>query len=198
MAVIEDEVGDDLSGSGFLTEEGIYLFVVTQTDCPVLNKDGAITDALFKIYAEVVAGSVVGQEGRTWSAAFYPAKPDATDNSRELKTKQRSRFYLAINQITDLEKGQGVKVDTDNFTGEYFIAKLEKNKKDAKFLDIAGYGLDVYHIDDVAVAPFLKAHGKPEILSLIHPTKRRIGSRAPAPKPTAKKEPQQAIDYGKF
>jgi hypothetical protein len=180
MTKLRHTTGDDFAGSNFLSEPGIYHLVVKEIDSPVLKRDGSLDgDAIFRVQTEVLAGSAVGQEGKQWSKAYYYPKADASEQGIALKQKQQDRFWLAVNVLKEDQKNADVEIDTEDAIGAQFIVKLEP-AKDPKYMDIANYGLDIFHVDDPAVATAPKDKAA---LARINPAKRRIGAK-PMPTPS--------------
>lgn len=189
--MLDYEVGDDLSGSTLLEEEGTYHMTVTDfTDRP-LDKEGRLLDNVdYDVYCEVLAGSVPAQEGKTYRLRFWQSKPDATDKSRAFRKKQRDRFWKAVNAISDEDRGGRVQIDPQWVVENamQFVIKLEKTDKG--YLEMHFH--DVWHVDDPGCAGATKNE---QALKNIRPEFRKIGSRPPAsttpPPPTATGVDQQ-------
>lgn len=192
--MLDYEVGDDLSGSTLLEEEGTYHMLVNDFNDRPLDKEGRLQESVeYDIHCEVLGGSVPHQEGKTYRLRFWRPKPDDTEKSKAFHQKQKDRFWMAVNAINGAEhKGKRVQIDEQWVVANsmQFVIKLEKTEKG--FLRM--HFQDVWHVDDPECAGATKNE---EALKEIPPQFRRIGSRkAPSqnPPPPAETgaEPEQA------
>lgn len=166
------EAGGDLStGGSWLAEPGTYHLIVESIDEQPTSKDGTLVpNAAFRVNCSVCDGTVGGQRDKTTDITFF--RPKATDkNEGAFAKKKIDRFLLAVGLVTEqqvLDKAR-VSIDLQQAVGRQFIAKLDKEKEDSKFLSLSF--ADVYHVDDPAVAaiPRSKDH-----LSMIDAKLRRL------------------------
>jgi hypothetical protein len=107
--------------------------------------------------------------------------------------KKLDRFFLAVGLLTEkqIRDKEQVSIDLQEANGRQFVAKLDKEKEDAKFLSLSF--ADIFHVDDPAVAAVPKHKG---LLSLIAPSLRQIGmptqQAAAKPASNGKRETQAA------
>lgn len=174
------QVGDDLSSGGsFLREPGTYHVCVVDVNYMPSRKDGTLIDnAAFKVYLEVLAGTVAGQEGKSAEITFFHPKVQSK-NEGAFARKKIDRFLLAVGLISEADKTKEVEPELELAKGRHFIVKLELDD-DEKYLQVAF--ADIYHVDD----PCVKEVPKNAAAMAIGASWRLAGAKKPAPskKPT--------------
>lgn len=180
--------GSDFSTGGFLREPGGYHFIVSNIEENPTKKGGQLIDnAAFRVTCEVQASTVPGTENKTAELLFFFPKPGGK-NDGAFARKKIDRFFLAVNLMSEEDAGkEGLDIDLQKAMGRQFKCNLELRDGDGdkKYLDIAF--TDIFHVDDPA-AKAIPAN--PEMLALIAPSLRRIGSQ-PAKKDQKKEEPKK-------
>lgn len=198
---MKHRTGGDFNTGGFLNEPGTYHLCITDATEKPENKNGSLIDnAAFRVACEVMAGTVSGQENKSVDILFFHPKP--TDkNEGAFARKKIDRFLLAVNLVSDEDKDKDLDVDIAKCVGRQFVAKLEHEDENAKFLRVAF--ADIYHVDDPAVKSIPK---NADALKLIPSAMRKIGSQPPkangngsgsskkADKPAESKPPESAAD----
>jgi hypothetical protein len=176
--------GDVTTGSTWLDQPGTYHLNIVDVDESPTNKDGRLIDnAAFRIACTVGDGTVRDQTDKTIDICFF--HPKSTDkNGGAMAKKKLDRFFLAVGLLTEkqIRDKEQVSIDLQEANGRQFVAKLDKEKEDAKFLSLSF--ADIFHVDDPAVAAVPKYKG---LLSLIAPSLRLIGMPTAAQQQAAAK-----------
>lgn len=172
MGAFEFEGGGDVStGSAWLSDPGTYHLIITDLDEQPTNKDGQLIDnAAFRVNCSVCDGTVAGQRDKTTDITFFRPKP--TDkNEGAMAKKKIGRFLVSVGLATEEQiiNKEKITPDLQDAVGRQFIAKLDKEKEDSKFLSLSF--ADIYHVDDPAVAQIPRSK---EHLALIDPKLRRV------------------------
>lgn len=173
---MKHKTGGDFNTGGFLSEPGTYHFCITDATESPTNKSGALIDnAAFRVTVEALGGTAAGQENKCCDLLFFHPKP--TDkNEGAFARKKIDRFLLAVGLVGDDDKDREVDIDLAKCVGRQFVAKMEADEDNARFLRVAF--ADIYHVDDPAV----KAVPKNEAaLKLIPASLRKIGSQPVKP-----------------
>jgi hypothetical protein len=174
------QTGDDFSTGGtFLREPGTYHVCVTELDENPAKRDGSLIDnAAFRVYFEVLTGTVKGQEEKTGDIIFFYPKLQSK-NEGAFARKKIDRFLLSVGLVSEADKSKDLEVDLRQAIGRHFIVKLEHDDEQ-KFLQVAF--ADIFHVDDPAV----KDIPKNAAAMAIGGTWRLVGAKAREP---AKKSP---------
>lgn len=194
MGKFDYEAGGDLSNGGtWLAEPGTYHLMIVEMQEEPTSKDGnLIPNAAFRVACVVGDGTVAGQKDKTTDITFF--QPKASDkNEGAFARKKIDRFFVAVGLATEQQIKDKAKlsIDLQDAVGSQFIAKLEKEKDDSKFLSLSF--ADIFHVDDAAVAGIPKDK---DCLSLIPASQRLIGKQAPAAtngKATAAAKPSTTV-----
>lgn len=175
---MKHRTGGDFNTGGFLSEPGTYHLCVTDaTENPTNKSGGLIDNAAFRVSCEVLSGTVAGQEHKTIDILFF--HPKATDkNEGAFARKKIDRFLLAVSLVGDDDKDKDIDIDITKCVGRQFVAKLEQDEENAKFLRVAF--ADIYHVDDPAVKAVPKNE---DALKLMPAALRKIGNQPAAAKP---------------
>lgn len=178
MGKFDYEAGGDLSNGGaWLSEPGTYHLMIVEMQEEPTSKDGnLIPNAAFRVACVVGDGTVAGQKDKTTDITFF--QPKSTDkNEGAFARKKIDRFFVAVGLATEQQIKDKAKlsIDLQDAVGSQFIAKLEKEKEDSKFLSLSF--ADIFHVDDPAVAGIPKDK---DCLSLIPPSQRLTGNQKPA------------------
>ncbi len=184
------EAGGDLSNGGsWLSDPGTYhLTIVEMQEEPTDKNGNLINNAAFRVACVVCDGTTAGQKDKTTDITFFRPKP--TDkNEGAFAKKKIDRFLVAVGLVTEQEVKDKVRksIDLQQAVGGQFIAKLEKESEDSKFLSLSF--ADIYHVDDSAVSAIPKDK---DCLALLAPSQRIVKqANAPAAS-TAASKPKQA------
>ena len=174
------ETSKDMSpGGDFLREPGTYHLSITHVEeNPRRKRDDTIIDnAAFKVYCEVLNGTVPGQEHKTTDFTFFWGK--ATDkNEGEFSKKKMSRFLLAVGLINPSDTDKKVEVDVQLAVGRHLIVKLVPSDDDPKYLQPSF--ADFYSVDD----PIVKAVPKSESVMKMGGGWRKASGKARKPAAT--------------
>ncbi len=146
------------SGGNFLSEPGTYHCQVNG----LKHENG-------KVIAElaVITGTVEGQGDKTCNISFWDGKLTDKDDGNFARVKQ-ARLFIACDLMTPAQLGGQVNIELEKAEGRQLIIKLEKNKNDDRYLEVAG--ASVWHIDDPSAASYPKSA---EALQLITDKKLR-------------------------
>lgn len=136
------------TGGSFLEQPGTYHFAVLDVDEQPQSKSGQLIDG-FRVTAEVLAGTVDGQEGRQVDLIFF--NPKLTDkNNGEFAKKRQWRFGMAVCLVGGPKKpGEQATVNLQDAKGRQFIATVAYDDRDTsgrKFLQLNF--ADIWHVDD--------------------------------------------------
>lgn len=165
------QTGNDFATGGFLQEPGTYHFCVIDCTEEVIDAKGSIVDnAAFRASLEVLAGTSPGQEKKTCDMLFFHPKP-SDKNEGAFARKKIDRFLLAVGLIEENAKGQGVDIDMTTAIGRQFVAKMEQDEKNPKYLRLSF--ADIFHVDDEAVKAIPKCEA---MLRQIPARLRKIGA----------------------
>jgi hypothetical protein len=161
------QAGDNLSDGGYVKLPGFYHLIVTQVDDPVTKKDGSLwTGKAFRVHFEVLGGNVAGQDKKTVNVAYNEPLPSHSDGG-EFCGRLIDRFALAVGLIGPADKQKPYVVDAP-IVGRQVIANLEcstdRDGNATGFMDIAGRGLEIYHIDDPTVSAIPKNAGAMKLI----------------------------------
>lgn len=172
------QTGSDFAARGFLQEPGTYHFCVIDCTEEVIDAKGAIVDnAAFRASLEVLAGTSPGQEKKTCDMLFFHPKP-SDKNEGAFARKKIDRFLLAVGLIEENARDQGVDIDMTTAIGRQFVAKMEQDEKNPKYLRLSF--ADIFHVDDEAVKAIPKCGA---MLRQIPVRLRRVGSTQSKPAP---------------
>lgn len=174
----EHQTGGDVStGGSWLADPGTYHLCITDVqETPTNNKGELISNAAFRVACTVCDGTVPNQKDKTVDITFF--NPKSTDkNEGAMARKKLDRFFLAVGLATEqqIESKAKLSIDLQEANGRQFIAQLEKEKEDSKFLSLSFANL--YHVDDPAVQAIPKDKAA---LNIIDPKLRRVGMQAAA------------------
>lgn len=144
--------GEDFSAGKFLDRPGKYHAVITAYDEPVRNKKTGdiVANSICEWHCEVLAGTIEGQEGKTFRLAFFRPNPNNKDGGAFVR-KILDRALLAVGVIGDTDKGREVELGPSDFVGRQFVVELEKKDK---YIDLKG--AEIYHVDDPEVSEVSK------------------------------------------
>lgn len=173
----EYECPDDFGGdSKFLDQPGIYHLVVNEV-LEGTGPSGKVIDG-FCLTLEVLEGTVRNPSGctelgKTINLTYFNPKLTEKDGGKFTRKKQ-GKALIAVNQLDPNRKGQKVSINLPAAKGQQLVARFEfddyNSSSDKKYLNVAGAGLDIWHVDD----PHAKSCPKNEkALGLIPKTLRR-------------------------
>ena len=172
--------GSDVSGGGFVSEEGLYHFVISRIDDKPTNKDNVPLDnAFFTAYMKVVASTVKGQEEKEHRQTFY-FKNESHRDGGAFSQKILDRFFLAVGVLTPETIGEQVNFEWEDLVGRQLLAKIKKNNKG--YADIEG--ASTFHVDD----PDASGYPKNDAYLKMIPAPLRWKKGATVPQ-TAKEQP---------
>lgn len=183
---LKHKTGTDQSVGGFLREPGTYHFCILDTTENPTNKDGQLIDnAAFRIVCDTLAGTAPGQEQKQCEITFFWPKP-ADKNEGAFNRKKIDRFLLAVGLMKEEDKDKEIEFDIQKAVGRQFIAKMELDDEEHKYLRLSF--AELYHVDDPAVKTIPKDE---DALKLIHPSLRKIGAK-PATTPARGRAAKEA------
>lgn len=142
----------DRDGTNFLREPGWYHFSAVEID----EAPEKLDIGTFKVSAEVLAGTVDGQEGKVCNLTFFAPKLTQKNNG-EFAKKKRALFADAVGILPKAAPGEKIKVDLQKAQYRQFVAQVSFDEKDAdkKYLEL--HFAEIYHVDDPAVAKVPKS-----------------------------------------
>lgn len=148
------QASDDAStGGAFVTNPGTYHAMVIDSQEQATDKEGKPLDG-FRIVAQVLAGTVASEKGKTFDLLFFHPKP--TDkNEGAFARKRQTRCFIALAKMKPSDLGKRVTIDLtpDETIGRQFVCTLEK-EDGKKYLSL--HFADIFHVDDPEAAPFPK------------------------------------------
>lgn len=146
-APTQDEI-ENTGGGNYLREPGTYHLCITEIKDEAIGQSSGL-----KVTAEVMAGTVPDQKGKTVTLTFWHPKLNSKDQGA-FSRKRQARLLVAANVLKQEQLGQRVSIDLNKAVGQQVIATLDYDSKDEekKYLEL-NYA-DIFHIDDPDAAKF--------------------------------------------
>lgn len=187
--------GEDFSASSsdFLEAEGWFHFVITwATNEPKKHDGSPLLDTFIQMKAEVLAGSVPGQERKTLRFDLKQPMPSNQDGGK-FRREKIDRFLYAVGLVSPDAKNSAIKFNLESLTGCQFVAKTKLSPmRDGKgqWCDINGKM--VYHVDDAEVADRVSLNQ--DAIKLLPPARRLISGKPAVPPPPPPANPGASFD----
>lgn len=145
----------DFSQSSFLDKEGQYHFMVTDVNEHPTSKNGDLIDGI-KLTVAVLAGTDPSQERRNHSETIFNPSPTSRDggNFARLKIGRLIRALGLLDKRTGRPceelRGQAVEIDWQSAKGKQFVATIEHQERDPRYVQVSG--AHFYKVTDSEVA----------------------------------------------
>ena len=151
---------------------GQYLCIVKRSDDSRVRPDGKPFNATV-VELEVLAGNVPGQEGKTVEHKLWLDKDTGAETPEYLQ--KALRLCLALGLI---RPGEQKDIDFDSQApGKICVVSFEETGKDGKkYTNVGNYGMDLWPVNDPAVAAIVNLPASQEVLRALG----AAGSTAPA------------------
>jgi hypothetical protein len=149
----EYDAPDTLESGNFLRTPGSYHLQVLDVEEQPTNSRGELMNG-FRVNASVLHGTACtpdGQcteKGKTVDIMFFNGKLTDKDQGKFARQKQ-GKFFTAIGLFSTENCGKKVQIDLQAAIGRQFVAALELDSRDERYLQLR-YA-DIHHVDDPAV-----------------------------------------------
>lgn len=184
----------DFSQSSFLDKEGQYHFMVTDVNEHPTSKNGDLIDGI-KLTVAVLAGTDPSQERRNHSETIFNPSPTSKDggNFARLKIGRLIRALGLLDKRTGRPceelRGQAVEIDWQSAKGKQFVATIEHQERDPRYVQVAG--AHFYKVTDSEVAAVPK---NAKALQLVGGQSQPLAAQAaPASAPAAVRQPVASV-----
>lgn len=145
----------DFNQSSFLDKEGQFHLMVTAVDEHPTSRSGDLIDGI-KLTVAVLAGTDPSQERRNHSETIFNPSPTSKDggNFARLKIGRLIRALGLLDKRTGRPceelRGQAVEIDWQSAKGKQFVATIEHQERDPRYVQVAG--AHFYKVTDPEVA----------------------------------------------
>lgn len=149
------DMPSDFSQSSYLDKGGQFHFMVTGVDEHPTSKNGDFIDGI-KLTVAVLAGTDPSQERRNHSETIFNPSPTSKDggNFARLKIGRLIRALGLLDKRTGRPceelRGQAVEIDWQSAKGKQFVATIEHQERDPRYVQVAG--AHFYKVTDPEVA----------------------------------------------
>ena len=196
----------DMTGIGSADElKGYDYPKAGQYHCSIASFDDSRekVDAL-RFEIGILAGTVEGQDGKTWKETFWDPNPSHRDGGK-FAVKRLASFALATGLITKEQLGSNVEIDWSQIVGRQLVCTIVEYTRDGdegkvyKGAEVGG--LKFFSIDDPEVAMVPKDAKAAALLGGEVPGARPTsgnGTPAPAPAPAPVPPKKGGSDWSQF
>lgn len=182
----------DFSQSSFLDKEGQYHFMVTDVNEHPTSKNGDLIDGI-KLTVAVLAGTDPSQERRNHSETIFNPSPTSRDggNFARLKIGRLIRALGLLDKRTGRPceelRGQAVEIDWQSAKGKQFVATIEHQERDPRYVQVSG--AHFYKVTDSEVAAVPKNAKALQLVGGASVQSQPLAAQAAAPAPAAVRQP---------